>query len=217
MLTELLRALHAGWAGVWALLDDASRRKLVELLADPGDDPVRTARSVQRLLKRALPSGHPLWEPAADSDSARFVDGAEDTPEALRAALLRLVGSLPITTGELSERAPESADEWLLRASWTEAQCRSAGADPSGPDLIRLTDRQGAVVLPRFQFDRVSGAALSAVLAVNRLLDADEDPWGVADWWLGGNAWLAGVPAELLGTERESSLLSAARAELADW
>ena len=32
-----------------------------------------------------------------------------------------------------------------------------------------------------------------------RLLDADDDPFGVADWWLGRNAWLEGVPADLIG------------------
>ncbi len=55
------------------------------------------------------------------------------------------------------------------------------------------------------------------VVAVNRLLDADDDPWGVADWWLGANAWLDAVPARLLGTPGEHGLLAAARAEIAEW
>ncbi len=53
------------------------------------------------------------------------------------------------------------------------------------------------------------------VLAVNRLLAARDDPWGVADWWLGGNAWLADVPAELLGEVDDEVLVRAARAETA--
>ncbi|GAA2115568.1 hypothetical protein GCM10009759_60590 [Kitasatospora saccharophila] len=237
MLVQLLRALREDWEAVWALLDADARRQLAALLADPGDDPVRAARSVQRLLKRALPAGHPLRGASGESDSARYAEGGEDTPEALRAALAGLGGPVVIMTSEQGSVAgavlappdapavaratdpgpPLDSDERLLRASWTEAQCRSAGADPSGPDLIRLTVRQGRVVIPSFQFDRYTGDPLPAVLAVNRLLDADEDPWGVADWWLGRNAWLAGVPAELLGTVRESDLLPAARAELADW
>ena len=52
------------------------------------------------------------------------------------------------------------------------------------------------------------------VLAVNRLLDADEDPWGVADWWLGGNARLGAVPAQLLGRGHDDLLAAAARAVL---
>ncbi|BAJ27080.1 MULTISPECIES: hypothetical protein [Kitasatospora] len=241
MLVRMLRALREDWYAVWVLLDDDARRKLAALLAGPGDDPVRTARTVQRLLKRALPAGHPLWDPADATDSARYADGGEDSPEALRAALAALGGSLAdlapvlppsdqgkvfaVQHGEQLFYAPSAAglappqgfDDRLLRASWTEIECRIAGADPFGPDLIRLIDHQGRLLLPSFQFDRATGEPLATVLDVNRLLDADDDPWGVADWWLGRNAWLAGVPAELLGTGRESELLRAARAELADW
>ncbi|MER7705064.1 hypothetical protein ABTX81_19485 [Kitasatospora sp. NPDC097605] len=113
---------------------------------------------------------------------------------------------------------PPDADDWLLAAdSVSAADYRAGGHDPGDPDLIRLTDRQGTVRLPAFQFDGASGRPLPVVVAVNRLLDADDDPWGVADWWLGANAWLEAVPARLLGTTGEHALLAAARAEIAEW
>lgn len=49
-----------------------------------------------------------------------------------------------------------------------------------------------------------------------QLLDAAEDPWGVADWWLGANAWLGAVPAQLLGRVADDVLLDAARAVLVE-
>ncbi|MGJ3560402.1 hypothetical protein ACR6C2_25330 [Streptomyces sp. INA 01156] len=36
------------------------------------------------------------------------------------------------------------------------------------------------------------------------------DPWGAADWWLGGNSWLHGVPADLLGALPDEELEGAA-------
>ncbi|GAA0415178.1 hypothetical protein Acor_78620 [Acrocarpospora corrugata] len=83
--------------------------------------------------------------------------------------------------------------------------------DPEDPDLIRLERADGDVQLPAFQFQE-SGRPRPLVLRINRLLEADEDPWGVAGWWLGPNAWLGTVPAQLLDRPREPELLMAARA-----
>ncbi|MGN5376548.1 hypothetical protein ACQ4WX_00180 [Streptomyces lasalocidi] len=49
---------------------------------------------------------------------------------------------------------------------------------------------------------------------VNRLLLAQEDPWGAADWWLSGNLWLGGRPAALLGRLPDDLLVGAASAML---
>ncbi|MGI3222935.1 hypothetical protein ACRJ4B_02000 [Streptomyces sp. GTA36] len=54
------------------------------------------------------------------------------------------------------------------------------------------------------------------VREVNRLLLAGQDPWGAADWWLGDNEWLDGVPAELLDVVPDELVLAAARALLED-
>ncbi|GIH25558.1 hypothetical protein Aph01nite_38680 [Acrocarpospora phusangensis] len=83
--------------------------------------------------------------------------------------------------------------------------------EPDEPDLIRLERADGEVRLPAFQFQE-SRQARPLVLRINRLLEADEDPWGVAGWWLGPNAWLGAVPADLLDQPRELDLMPAARA-----
>ena len=97
----------------------------------------------------------------------------------------------------------------LLRVpALSEAGLRGRGADPRQAHLIRLSG-QGGPRYPAFQFD-ASGRPLPLVLAVNELLDADADPWGAADWWLGRNTWLGGrVPASLIGQDADAVLATA--------
>ncbi|MFD4905352.1 hypothetical protein [Kitasatospora purpeofusca] len=210
-LADVLDVLREHWDEVQEYLDGTAKAAVVALLDTPSADPERTARRIVRLVLAALPDEHPVRAPLGDSVrysravQAGTIDGA---------AVLR---ALDLFRGP-SPTPPEDADDWLLAAdSVSAADYRSGGHDPADPDLIRLIDRQGAVRLPSFQFDGASGRPLAVVVAVNRLLDADDDPWGVADWWLGANAWLDAVPARLLGTPAEHGLLAAARAEIAEW
>ncbi|NEC75117.1 hypothetical protein G3I25_26695, partial [Streptomyces rochei] len=80
---------------------------------------------------------------------------------------------------------------------------------------IRLDDPRSGARYPRFQFRPGTAEPLPVVRRVNELLRADRDPWGAADWWLGGNAWLRGVPADLVGTLPDDELVRAA-AELVE-
>jgi hypothetical protein len=59
------------------------------------------------------------------------------------------------------------------------------------------------------------GRVLSIVLAINRVLEADRDPWGAADWWQGQNLILGGIPADLIPSLSEEALDAAARAAVA--
>ncbi|MFE2109451.1 hypothetical protein ACFXAF_26820 [Kitasatospora sp. NPDC059463] len=225
---ELLAELRTHWAEIWALLDESSRDRLRALVEDRTADPERLARKIQRLMLAALPDGHPVRELFDDSvryarggDEVRIVGAGGPGAITIRSGIESLLRTATPPDGssppdDLSP--PDDADDWLLAAdSVSAADYRAGGNDPADPDLIRLTDRQGAVRLPAFQFDDVSGLPRPVVVAVNRLLDADDDPWGVADWWLGTNAWLDAVPARLLGTTGEHALLAAARAEIAEW
>ncbi|SFD25750.1 hypothetical protein [Streptomyces aidingensis] len=81
--------------------------------------------------------------------------------------------------------------------------------DPVGAGLIRLRGEDGTAHYPEFQFDPESGHLRPVVRHINRLLLADRDPWGAADWWLGGNRWLGGTPAELLGRVPDALLADA--------
>lgn len=101
-------------------------------------------------------------------------------------------------------------DAWILAAAAASpAGVRRRGTDPDLPGLIRLHRPDGQVSLPAFQFTR-AGEPKPLVLRINQLLGADTDPWGVADWWLCPNIWLAGTPADLLGTLDDHVLVAAA-------
>ncbi|MEV6975908.1 hypothetical protein [Kitasatospora sp. NPDC093806] len=218
-LADLLGILWEQWDEVQQYLDEPTRARIQELLDAPGADPERTARRIARLVNTAVPEGHPIR--AALDDSVRYSRGsaaARISPDDLARRMRALVVPAAVQASDPPVTPPADADDWLLDADHvTAADYRADGHDPADPDLIRLTDRQGTVRLPSFQFDGASGRPLPLVVAVNRLLDADDDPWGVADWWLGANAWLNAVPARLLGTPGERSLLAAARAEIAEW
>ncbi|MFB7473582.1 hypothetical protein [Kitasatospora sp. NPDC056184] len=223
---EVLAVLRAHWDEIWELLDEPSRARLRALAEDTTGDPERVARRIERLLLAVLPDGHPVRR--VFDDSVRYARGTDPDGIVNNTLTSTDIGSLVIQGGVANllrpasvpseATPPDDADDWLLAAdSVTASAYRAGGHDPADPDLIRLTDRQGTVRLPSFQFDGASGRPLPVVVAVNRLLDADDDPWGVADWWLGANAWLDAVPARLLGTAGEHTLLAAARAEIAEW
>ncbi|MFF7177618.1 hypothetical protein [Streptomyces sp. NPDC008121] len=93
-------------------------------------------------------------------------------------------------------------------------RARQDGASPPG-ELIRLADPVHGARYPAFQFaggTAGTGGPLPVVLRINRLLLADIDPWGAADWWLSRNSWLGGPPASLLGELPDEVLAGAARA-----
>lgn len=85
-------------------------------------------------------------------------------------------------------------------------------ADPAGAGLIRLPDPERGDRYPDFQFDPDTGKPRPVVQQINRLLLADQDPWGLADWWLGGNRLLGGIPAEQLGQVPDTLLVEVAQA-----
>jgi hypothetical protein len=114
-------------------------------------------------------------------------------------------------TGNEPEAVRRDAEARLLAAPAVSAVgLRALGGDPDQAHLISLDGPDGPQ-LPAFQFD-AAGQAMPIVLDVNALLDADGDPWGVAGWWLGRNAWLGQAPAESLGRIADDLLLGAARA-----
>ncbi|WP_225632061.1 hypothetical protein [Streptomyces solaniscabiei] len=101
-------------------------------------------------------------------------------------------------------------DRLLAEPALDPATVLRDGGDPYARDLIRLPGPGGLARLPRFQFAEGCLPWL-VVLEVNGLLDAARDPWGAADWWLAGNAWLGTTPAALLGTGQERRLADTAR------
>lgn len=88
----------------------------------------------------------------------------------------------------------------------------AAAEDPAGAGLIRLSDPERGDRYPDFQFDPETGEPRPVVQRINRMLLSDQDPWGAADWWLGGNTWLRDAPAALVGRVPDARLTEAAAA-----
>ena len=67
-------------------------------------------------------------------------------------------------------------------------------------------------VYPAFQFDRAKRDLHEEVREVNESLGSNDDPWGVASWWVSTHARLGDRPRNLVGTERKMELTAAAAA-----
>ncbi|WP_446034091.1 hypothetical protein [Streptomyces olivaceus] len=215
-------------------LPDAEDRQEVAAALRELHEAVTTGRSASPAVRRlrralsALPPEHPVSEALR---SRRYAaDGAGDRPAPATDAIgtvLNLLeargpGAVPESVARKAvQPGPDPAD--LLAAARERLLSVPALSGPEHaqllasqgelPDLIRLADpRPGASGsrCPRFQFLPGTLQPLPVVLRVNSLLRADVDPWGAADWWLGGNSWLHGVPADLLGTLPDEDLEGAA-------
>jgi len=191
---------------------------LGSLPEEPAPDVESVAADIGTILISRLPPGHrvlPLISGQMRLATADAPDVADPAAWSQMLGLIRDIPGLRAAPEDADpETAPEDAESWLLAApALTEEQVREQGGDPSRGDLIRLPARTGQIVLPRFQFGPV-GDPIPVVTAINRLLAVADDPWGVADWWLGRNAWLDAIPADLLGRVDDDLLVQAAQAEL---
>lgn len=168
------------------------------------------------LLIRALPRGDPLLRAIADNAGTRGAVAQEESyaptdPGSGDDAVLAMLRRLLAGARNAPEAVMRGAEARLLAApAVSAAGLRARGGDPDQAHLINLAGPNGPQ-LPAFQFDP-AGRPIPIVLDVNALLDADGDPWGVADWWLGRNAWLGQAPAESLGRITDDLLLGVARA-----
>jgi hypothetical protein len=210
-LGHAMRALAAEWDDLRGHLRPDQCDTLDELVtefaaeADPALS-AEIAEEIADLLGGLLPDEHPFRRALASPES-RFTSGDQADLTEWR----RPVGELRLLVA--GERIVARATARLLSApSVGEWDLVARGQDPTAADLIRLDRRDGTVQWPAFQFG-ADGAPLAVVTTINRILDAADDPWGVADWWLGRNAWLGAVPSQLLERERDQELIDTARAE----
>ncbi|OYP14368.1 MULTISPECIES: hypothetical protein [Streptomyces] len=214
----------------------AVRRLKRALAALPPDHPVSEALGGHRYAAaaRELPAlgtidavidvlGTPPPDPADLLRAARRrLLAAPALTEAERAALTG-GGDTGRTEAGHTGRAEAGRAEGAEQGERGDEAERAEGAEPAGsggtgrpgdprPDagLIRLRDPDRGIRYPRFQFRPGTAEPLPVVRRINVLLRADRDPWGAADWWLGGNRWLGGVPAELLGVLPDEALERAA-------
>lgn len=198
-LSDALATLAETWPDTVDALPEPTLEALAA--AEPDADAATVAQLVRTLLT-GLPADHPARRELLEGFRFGTSGGRSDTA----LASLRIAARAALDV--------RAADARLLAApmvAWADVRVPPADRDA----LVRLRSRDGADGAPAFQFD-AAGNPVPVVLEINRLLDAAGDPWGVADWWLCGNAWLdGGMPAELLGDVPDADLLAAARAELA--
>jgi hypothetical protein len=199
-IDDAMTVLRKRWDALLAEVDDATRTRLralnVELSAAASDkERARIRRSIIEVsIARLAESSQTLSELNDALTGPRLVSGKIRRPH---------------PTGHVTAVKPP-VDTWILEApAVSERNLRRRGGDPDLPGLIRLARLDGRVSLPSFQFTR-AGDPKPLVLQINKLLGADTDPWGVADWWLCPNVWLAGTPADLLDTVDDHVLVAAA-------
>ncbi|WP_413811847.1 hypothetical protein [Streptomyces sp. OE57] len=135
------------------------------------------------------------------------------------AELIRLLDSVdwPTLDPESAEIARAVRRRLLTApARGPEQLTGTTAEDPTGAGLIRLSDPERGDRYPEFQFDPDTGEPRPVVQRINRMLLSDQDPWGAADWWLGGNTWLRDAPAALVGRVPDARLTEAAAALIGD-
>ncbi|NUS87880.1 MAG: hypothetical protein HOY75_35550 [Streptomyces sp.] len=225
--TRVLGLIGEHLDSIRAQLTDEQYQLLLTRLRALADTPPDDSRAVRRAFQAVrlcllpLPFDHPVRE---SLDSVRLVATAPvSLPVVLRTReLLTRLTAGPASTPALPAEPPAPPDtaaiiaaveHRLLRTpalSAAEVRGRYLGSAPP-PELIRLADPDLGDRYPEFQFEPGGGAPYEVVLEVNRVLLADADPWGAADWWLSGNAWLGGgPPVALLGVRPDRELVGAA-------
>jgi hypothetical protein len=221
---DAMALLTEQWDDVIARLDPARGQELRRLIAQiDGAERTGAVIRITQLLNRELPPDHPVRRALAED--SLYVSAPTDWA-ALRDLLTAVAGTPdaePVTEhDDVSAPAvnvddtPESilaevTARLLAAPALTEEDVLLRGADPADPGLLRLDRPDGGQQWPSFQF-APDGGLLSIVRTVNTMLDAETDPLGVADWWLGANPWLDGRPSDLIGDVPDEVLLRAAHA-----
>ncbi|AUG76297.1 hypothetical protein CFP65_1398 [Kitasatospora sp. MMS16-BH015] len=224
----LLRLLRQHWDETEAALDPPGRELLrarLRALAEATGDDRATARALHgvKLALLPLPFDHPVRQ-ALDGQRGAVLDHrpAADAARELLAWLEPATDTQPEAGPQGAHGAAQADAEDSTAALIADAQRRLLAAPRlSGAELatlsvpatglIRLVDAGGHEGFPAFQF-ATDGSPLPVVTRINALLLAEQDPWGAADWWLAGNSWLGGTPAELLGRISDELLAAAALA-----
>ena len=196
----------------------------------------RVARNMLAHLAAEWPAGDAELLDAAASLAARH-HALEDDATRLRSwlALLtwrsniaRQLGGGPLHVLEESERLVMDQARLqgeAIQTIWREPMLQpkdaavALGAKKTNREKVRRFRARssllglatgGSYLYPAFQFDVERREIFPEVRAVNELLDAAGDPWGVASWWISTHARLANRPVELIGTERADDLLTVA-------
>lgn len=146
----------------------------------------------------------------------------------LRCASASELGAEPRQVFDSLERmVTESAqlEGEAIRTIWREPMLKPAaaavalGAKAANREKVRRLRLRSALLglphgngflYPAFQFDTRRCDIFPEVRAVNHRLGSDEDPWGVASWWVSQHSRLRARPVDLVGTDRAGDLAAVA-------
>lgn len=183
-------------------------------------DPARTFVDVLPLLLDTFPEfkAH-LWEFMAVT---RAVLDAEENVARFAGEPARIIADLAADNVVRAGARRRVLDVEMLEAPTVAATLGSRSVNPS--QYANNRRKKGDIVgvpvqhrylFPAFQFDADRKTVIDAVLKVNHLLGAAEDPWGVASWWVAGNDRLDGARPMDEVPARPNDVLSAARSVVA--
>ena len=212
-LVELIIRHQMSLRGDMSASDFAALRDRVQELRSAAADPQRAAEALKGIRKALtdLPDGNELRQLLREDLYRQVTTEVLPSVEELE-ALLSLLAADPSPPAPLTPREIVDAVHRRLLDAPALTPAQLVGTVPGDAAwLIRLVDPYGEVRYPAFQFD-AAGEPRPVVRRVNRILLADQDPWGAADWWLGGNRWLSGRPADLLDLVPDARLAEAALA-----
>jgi hypothetical protein len=139
------------------------------------------------------------------------------------------IPSALITAAELMEEALQRGtfQDRIYQQKMVDADSASQLLGSTSSNLRQYANKQrldsvllgvpykNSYLYPAFQFDVGRKRVIPVVERVNKLLEANKDPWGVASWWTTPSERLNGrCPHELLGSIDEQKIEDLARAEL---
>lgn len=209
-LADALLAAAASWPRLSERLGPEESQSVRRALAaavhgaawDPGE--------LLATLLAHEPQDGPAWQALTISSERRTM---YERPSVTYAAM-RLRLAIEISAAESGQIGPDrsqDADEVERAAEqriWN-VPMRPLPETRTSREYLVILERDGRELAPAFQLDR-EGRVLQTAAEVNRLLDASEDPWGAASWWLTPHAALHAIPADALRTGEEQNVLAAA-------
>lgn len=140
----------------------------------------------------------------------RIVDLSTAADDSLRQARIAGEAMAAIWQEELL-----TSSEAALRLGAKSSNREKVGSYRRRSSLLGLPRDGGRQYLyPVFQFDPQRQEIRSEVRQVNELLDAANDPWGVASWWVSPHGMLDSRPMDLVGTPQASAVIRAAESVL---
>lgn len=178
------------------------------------------------ILSPVVPTQHRMWtalllDNSRRSYQSRADDVSWDTDWQAPARLIQSRAYEALTSPDV---ANDAVADSIVEATKRRILGFGYRLVPKEPDL-ESDHPTGAVgipldnanALPAFQFaDQSLTEVHHSFMLGMEFLGADEDPLGALAWWVTPNAWLASIPATLLGTSREPEIIYAAEQILND-